>query len=262
MLTSCVCRFADFLTPWYAAWSCGDAPVRYHRKNWEFAAITQALLERYAIGHGKRGIGFAVGSEPLASRFAAFGSHVLATDLEQSDASSAWAESGQHAASKQALFRPEFVNHVDFAERVTFRPMNMLRSREFPDEQFDFVWSACAFEHLGSIDAGLRFVQESARLLKPGGVAVHTTEYNVSSNDRTIDRGATVLFRQRDVERLETELALGGYTMAPFDPSPGNHAFDTAPDEPPYYQSGHQHVKLRIGDFVSTSALVIVEARG
>ena len=38
--------------------------------------------------------------------------------------------------------------------------------------QFDFVWSACAFEHLGSILNGLEFVVNSVKCLKPGGVVL------------------------------------------------------------------------------------------
>ena len=49
---------------------------------------------------------------------------------------------------------------------------------------FDFCWSSCSLERLGSIEAGLNFIKASINTLKVGGVAVHTTEYNVSSNRR------------------------------------------------------------------------------
>ena len=50
--------------------------------------------------------------------------------------------------------------------------------RDLPDDlgSFDFIWSSCSFEHLGSLGEGERFVLEALRFLKPGGVAVHTTE--------------------------------------------------------------------------------------
>ena len=41
--------------------------------------------------------------------------------------------------------------------------------------RFDLIWSCCALEHLGSPEAGLKFVRHTLGLLEPGGVSVHTT---------------------------------------------------------------------------------------
>ena len=51
------------------------------------------------------------------------------------------------------------------------------------------------------------------RCLRPGGVAVHTTEYNVSSNEDTLETGGTVLFRRRDVDDLERRLRDAGHSI-------------------------------------------------
>ena len=37
------------------------------------------------------------------------------------------------------------------------------------------------------VEAGLRFLEDSLDCLKPGGVAVHTTELNLSSNEETME---------------------------------------------------------------------------
>ena len=78
--------------------------------------------------------------------------------------------------------------------------------------QDDLVWSASAFEHLGSFMHGLEFVINSVKCLKPGGVAVHTTEFNCSSDADTLDNASTVLFRKRDFllrqRRLKLKLSL------------------------------------------------------
>ena len=44
---------------------------------------------------------------------------------------------------------------------------------------FDFTWSSCALEHLGTLAAGADFVVAQMDCLRPGGVAVHTTEFLV-----------------------------------------------------------------------------------
>ena len=52
-----------------------------NRKFWEWCAISQALDERKKLRTGLKGLGFAVGTEPLSSHFAARGCRILATDL-------------------------------------------------------------------------------------------------------------------------------------------------------------------------------------
>ena len=75
-----------------------------------------------------------------------------------------------------------------FDSRVQFQPADM-RTLEGLTGKYDFVWSSCALEHLGTLQAGIDFVVKSASMLKPGGVAVHTTEFNVGSNTGTIELG-------------------------------------------------------------------------
>lgn len=262
MLTSCVCRFDHFSEPWFATFGTNTHPtVKFHRKDWEFAAISQALFERGCLDRGKTGMGFAVGTEPLVSRFASMGASVLATDVEPGATAEPWAQTGQHAVDKWALYNPAVLSREGFDSRVRFQWLNMLQPTKYPDERFDFVWSACAFEHLGSLQTGLDFVKWSSLLLAPGGVGVHTTEYNVWSNTETIDSGGVVLYRKQDLERLAKELDELGYVMEPFDPNPGRHRFDREPDVVPYYTCGRQHVKLQIGKFVSTSAMIIVRPK-
>jgi hypothetical protein len=64
---------------------------------------------------------------------------------------------------------------------------------------FDFCWSACALEHLGSLRHGLDFIGNSLKCPKPGGVAVHAIEFNLGSDLRTLERGQSVVYRERDV---------------------------------------------------------------
>ena len=115
-LGSLVCRREHWDTPWFAHWNAifaGATPpgehfvpqhVNFHRKTWEWAAIAQALSARGMLAPGRRGCGFAVGREPLASVFARHGVDVLATDLAAADAGAhGWSSTGQHAASLDAL---------------------------------------------------------------------------------------------------------------------------------------------------------------
>jgi hypothetical protein len=254
-----VCRYEHFLSDWYARHcrvlgfdpAVDERPASY-RKIWEWAAILQTLEERGMLQHGKRAIGFAVGQEPLPSIFAGHGVSVLASDMPHGEY---WEGTGQHANT--ALFVPEHVSREEFDRLVEFQAVDMTDITSLADGEADFIWSSCAIEHVGSLDLASRFVLDSMRLLKRGGIAVHTTEINCSSNEQTIEAGDNVLFRRRDIEALGDRLRDIRCGMARPDFEMGTHAHDLDYDEEPYFTSGRTHIKLKIGPFVSTSFLII-----
>ena len=122
---------------------------------------------------------------------------------------------------------------------------------------FDFNWSSCCFEHLGSIEAGLQFVVNAVeKTLRVGGIAVHTTEYNLSSNDATVESGDTVIFRNRDILELVNRLRDRGHIVQPLVVAPNSHHLDFHIDMPPYLHN--PHLKLLLWSHVATSAGIVV----
>jgi hypothetical protein len=109
---------------------------------------------------------------------------------------------------------------------------------------------------LGSLEEGMSFVIESLKCLRPGGIAVHTTEINVDSDVDTIKKGHDVIYRKNDFLKLAERLAGLGHHIEPFDFDFGDQEADRIVDEPPY--TGMPHLKLRIGRFASTSFGLIV----
>lgn len=207
---------------------------------------------------GRKGIGFAVGREPLPALFAERGAEVLATDQPADAIVSSWRETGQHAASREALFHKDVCSRDAFDARVRFEPLDMTQLDRLPRATFDFAWSSCSFEHLGSLEAGLEFVLRSTELLRPGGVAVHTTEFNVSSNTLTEERGSSVIYRQRDLELLDRNLRAQCAGLARLDLFAGDHPADLTWDYPPYFENARPHLKLLLHGHVATSILLIV----
>jgi hypothetical protein len=122
---------------------------------------------------------------------------------------------------------------------------------------YDFGWSSCSFEHLGTLAAGLDFVVESVeKTIRPGGVACHTTELNLSSDDETVREGATVLYRKQDILKLIDTLERRGHTVEPFRIAPDTHVLDSFVDTPPY--QAPPHLKLELMGYVSTSVGLII----
>jgi 2-polyprenyl-3-methyl-5-hydroxy-6-metoxy-1,4-benzoquinol methylase len=231
-------------------------PWFLHRKLWEWVFILEALRERGMLTAGRRGLGFGVGQDPLAAVFASYGVSIVATDADEQIAEAGgWHETGQHASSLADLNRHRFCDEASFNRLVAYRTVDM---NNIPSDlrDFDFTWSSCAFEHLGSLDHGLQFVLRQMDCLKPGGFAVHTTEYNVSSNRATIEEGQTVLYRRQDIERLVSALGEDNHVID-VDYTTGRTPADLHVDEPPY--TGETHLKIRMSAFVITSLALIIE---
>ena len=251
------CTIDQMYEPHYSYW-CGQIrePARMHRKQWEFCYILQALQTHGMLEPDRRALGFGVGLEPLAAVFADRGVSVLASDLEPEGAKiKGWVETSQHARSKKSLNERAICDADTFDRLVDFRYMDMNAIDPELAGQFDFVWSACAFEHLGSILQGLEFVINSVKCLKPGGIAVHTTEFNCSSNGDTLDNDSTVLFRKRDFLLLQTMLESVGAELT-FNFNLGRQPLDQHVDIAPY--TSDVHLKLQILRWATTSFGLIV----
>ncbi len=265
-----LCRQADIEAPWLRHWCARLQMVPlYHRKVWEECFVAQALWEAGMLAPNRRGLGFAVGRELLPSFLAAQGAAVVATDLDAADRRArGWDRTRQHAAEAARLFHPHLVTREDFDALVRFRPADMNAiPAELRQGGFDFLWSVCSFEHLGSIARGLDFVVDAMACLRPGGVAVHTTEYNLDESGGTVERGKTVLFQRRHIEALGARLAAAGHRLLPVDFAPGEDVLDGFVDLPPFNdEAGAQpvpdtpHLALRLGEHRTTSIGIIVRA--
>jgi 2-polyprenyl-3-methyl-5-hydroxy-6-metoxy-1,4-benzoquinol methylase len=258
-LRSQACTQAQVESPEYRALATIiDRRPLIHRKQWEWCFILQALDEHGCIGPGRRGLGFGVGIEPLTPYLASHGCEIVATDLGQDSVEAAhWAASDQHAENLDALNQDGLCPPERFAELVRFRPVDM---RHVPDDlrDFDFTWSSCAMEHLGTLEAGAEFFLRQIECLRPGGVGVHTTEYNVSSNDATVDAGSTVLYRRVDLERLAERVRDLGHEME-LTFGLGRGAHDRHLDRQPFTDS---HLKIEQDGFAITSFGLIVRRAG
>lgn len=257
-VTSQVATTYQCFEPRYKEWcDIMRSPARMNRKQWEFVYILEVLRQMGCIAEGKRGLGFGCGQEPIPAILAKQGCNIVATDLDFDSAyEQGWATTQQHAATLEAVNTFGICHGDIFRRRVSFRVVNM---NDIPQDLrgFDFLWSSCALEHLGSLGQGLKFIHNAMACLNPGGIAVHTTEFNLSSDEDTIDAPALALYRKKDILGLEKELQSMGHNVLPLNFCAGTLPIDDYVDLPPYHSS--PSLKIQIQQFAVTSIGLIIK---
>ncbi len=249
-------------------WTEPPAEDVYHRKHWEWIYILQAIREAGLLRSGASAVGFGVGSEPVPAFLAAEGISVLATDQGSEGATGdEWLVGDQLMRGLGSLSRPHLIDDEQLASLVRIRDVDM---NAVPADigTFDIAWSSCVIEHLGSPQHGLDFVLESCRLLNPGGIAVHTTELELTEKSQTMDYGHCAVYRIEDLEELATRLDAEGCDLLPLNFTVAMDTFKDRwisvavhPEYGPVLPDPSVHLKLVLGESVSTSFGLIIRKR-
>lgn len=193
--------YEDAFAPWSAMF-CKEPEL--DRKTWEYAYILQAIT---TYSEGRRGLCFGSGREILPAVLAGRGAEIVATDFVPDHEELGW-----EARGVEDLYHPELIERTAFDERVSFRHVDM----NAIDEDltgFDFLWSTGSLEHIGSHQKGLDFVERAMDCLNPGGIAVHTTEFTLSSETRGRDYAELSFYCRRDIEGLAERLIASGHLI-------------------------------------------------
>lgn len=264
-LVSQAASAAQCADPAYLAWVNAMTGEHHteplpNRKLWEWAYIAEAAAQAGVLEPGNRALGFGVGNEPLPALFASRGLDVVATD-QGAEGTDEWGASGQLMTGLGGLARPHLLDAATLAERVTVRNVNM---NAVPDDlgTFDLVWSSCSIEHLGSPERGLDFVLETCRMLNPGGVAVHTTELELTRRETTADYGNCAVYRIPDLEAFGDRVRAEGFEITlsftvPMD-TPEDRWISLVGVEGDAAPHDVAHLRLALHDSVTTSFGLLV----
>jgi hypothetical protein len=234
------------------------APV-LNRKEWEWVYITHVLYENGFLKSGNKGLVFGVGVENLPALFALMGCKITATDLDiNSGISKQWRDTNQHSGSDINILNNAGIYPNDiFKQNVQYRNVDM---NNIPSDlrNFDFNWSSCALEHIGGLQKSLDFFVTNLDTLRSGGLAVHTTEFNLSSNADTFEDPNNVILREKDIVSIIEKLTNMGHYVYPLNLKRGNLPGDMFVDIPPYRQYP-VHLRLLLGGYVTTSIGLIIK---
>jgi SAM-dependent methyltransferase len=141
-----------------------------HRKHWEFVQAIRGLRQLGCLTPEAVALGVAAGHEHPIYYLANILGKVVATDIYgHGDFASGEAPAAMLAHPEQ------FAPFPYRQEHLTVEYMNALELT-YPDDSFDIVFTLSSVEHFGGRQAAGRAVQGMARVLRPGGVLVLTTE--------------------------------------------------------------------------------------
>lgn len=190
-------------------------PPRLHSKQFQNFAILEAAAAALRNGSvSPRAIGFGVGVEQIPAALGKLGFSVVATDFLDGEIAEEWKNTGQLLERVEDLNSRGILSKEDFESKIIFKNLDM---NEIPKEfqgSFDFTWSSCALGHIGGYENGLNFILQSVNLLKPGGLALHTTELDVSNEPDNVAYPNLSLYRLHDLRRVIEILREEGYKVS------------------------------------------------
>jgi SAM-dependent methyltransferase len=148
------------------------------RKDWEWALGIIAMNRFSKLGKDSLGVGVGAGKEAVLFYLANKIKHVYATDLYDDNE---WPD----LAPSDFIENPgKYAPFPYNEEALTIMKMDGTRL-EFPSDRFDIGFSFSSIEHFGGNNhsGALKGMLEIERTLKPGGLAVITTEYIINDKD-------------------------------------------------------------------------------
>jgi len=164
--------------------ACGRNQFPQHRKYWEYGMVLYALRELGFLSRERNAVAIGCGIEVLPYALSNYIGHVHRTDFLPKE--NPW--SAEYAERIRAKDGPAFLppgTSYD-AARISFTEMDATRMRPFADASVDIVYSVSAIEHFGARKkrtphGAIACMKESARILKPGGICLGTTEYQLNN---------------------------------------------------------------------------------
>jgi SAM-dependent methyltransferase len=193
-----LCNLRDWATPQYGSmpdWYPRE-PGTEHRKHWEFAWAVSGLHELGVLGPDSMVLGVGAGHEWPLYQLTNVARWVFATDI-YGDAGT-FSNSG-HESDAAMLFDPDrFAVGTYNRRRLVVQHMNGADIR-YEEGSFDAVFSLSSIEHFG--EAKELALSEMARVLKPGGVLILTTECIINGADH-LTLSNMELFTPAEIGRL------------------------------------------------------------
>ncbi len=231
-------------------------PGFIHRKDWEWAHGLRALKKFKKLNDNCTAIGIGAGREEVLFYLANILKHVYATDL--------------YDGKEWDNFAPfDFPENPKKYAPFPYREdaLTVLRmdgkALKFPSETFDIAFSFSSIEHFGGENhaGALKSMQEVERVLKPGGIAIITTEYIINDKDHPEFFNRNTLSHDL-IDKLHSlklveplDLRITTKTLDTVIDYPDAVYWDTSDDNE--FKRNHPLVLVKVGNILVTSVMLI-----
>ena len=170
-----------------------------YRKHWEVAMALRAFRDLGVLHPDARILGVGAGTERTVFHLSRHVAEVVATDVYLGTGAS------EGEAQLLMLVSPWSCTRADFdPARLTVRHMDG-RVLDFPDGSFDGVVSPSSIQRFGTDEEIAAAAFEMGRVLRPGGIAVISTDYLVMGPSGARGWPGYRLFSETDLRRLIVE---------------------------------------------------------
>ena len=218
-----------------------------HRKAWEWSQGLYALKKLGLLHKNATAIGVGAGIEKILFHLTNYIDMVYATDIY-----------GEGGFSDETAYG-DMLTHPERYCNIPFRPNGLTvmymdgRQLDFPDNYFDFAFSFSSIEHFGGHQAAAQSMREMARVIKPGGYVIITTELVINglSHDEFFlpHELENYLITPSGLQLIEEiDYTLSDQTL--------RHLVDF---EAPDYHHKLPHILCRVGDICWTSICLVLE---
>jgi SAM-dependent methyltransferase len=241
-------------------------PGQIHRKDWEWTLGIIAMKRFGKLNNKKNNtaLGIGAGKELILFYLANHLGHLYATDLYSTKEWESFAPAD--FPDNPSKYSPFPYNQ----SALTALRMNGTQL-EFPSDSFDIVFSFSSIEHFGGEDysGALKSLKEMERVLKPGGIAIVTTEYIINNknppdltnqfyNERTI---YSHLIDKLDVMKLvePLDLTISQKTLDKGIIDASNAVdWDTSRIDDDFKQT-NPYVVIKLGNMLVTSIMLVFQ---
>ena len=230
-----------------------------HRKDWEWAMGILAMRKLGKLNEHTTALGIGAGKEVVLYYLANHVKEVFSSDL--------------YGTPNWKFFAPiDFPKNPKRYAPFPFRYQRLMvlrmdgRKIAFAESSFDVVFSFSSIEHFGGGDhaGALESLKEMERVLKPGGVAVITTEYILNGKEHKDFFNEHTIYSDliHGVERLKL--------VGPLDTAISADTLDTVMDVEDAvkwdtnkltyeYKMKHPYIVLRYNNILLTSVILVFQ---
>jgi SAM-dependent methyltransferase len=223
------------------------SPEIIQRRDWEWALSIIAMRRFGKLNNNSKALGVASATEVILFYLANILNHVYATDLYDSS-------KFRHTPSDFPENPKKYAPFPYKEDALTVLRMDAT-NLEFPSESFDIAFSISSIEHFGGRNhsGALKGLREIERVLKPGGLAVITTEYILNDKDNYEFFNKHTIYSDL-IDKLE-RLKL----VEPLDLRITSKTLDTVMGINDTVEKTHPHILLRARDLLFTSLMLVFQ---